>query len=141
MIHATCFMIHVCMFNHNTLEQDIERLSREVSEKKELPESRDLPEREIIKQAIEPLVKVTDNKQQTTNNATSEGDDSVLPGYLNGSSDEVKLKVEKLIDSVFHNGLDKAVGEAKAAGPYILDAFHDALTDKLYEELKSRNLI
>jgi len=40
------------MFNYNTLEQDIEKLGKEVGEKKNLAEYKQTPEREIIKQAI-----------------------------------------------------------------------------------------
>src|SRR3989344_2615329 len=132
-------MFHDTMFNHNTLEKDIERLSREVSEKRELPEHKGSSEREIIKQTIQPLVRQRADESQSGVQQTSD-EDSVLPDYLRQSSPESRLEVEKLIDAVFHEGLGKTVKVARAAGPFILDAFHDALTDKLYDELKKRKL-
>ena len=128
------------MFNHTTLEQDIKRLSHEVSEKKNLPEYKESSEREVVKMVIESLVKPAASASQPT--SAQKGDDgSVLPDYLRESPAEVKLAVEKLIDVVFHDGLSKAVKEAKTLNAFILDAFHDALADKLYEELKKRKLI
>ena len=129
------------MFNHTTLEQDIERLGKEISEKRSSPEHKDLSERELVKKAIEPLVKETPASAPSQTTQPSQSDDSVLPGYLKDSPAEVKLEVEQLVDSVFHQGIGKAVKRAREAGYFILDAFHDALTDKLHDELKKRKLI
>jgi hypothetical protein len=144
-------MLHVIMFNLNTLEQDIERLSREVREKQNLPENKNLSQREVVKQAIQPLVKspglesrlarahVAPPAQAPTQTAPEE--QSVLPGYLENSPAELKLKIEQLIDEVFRKGLEEAIEDARKAGPFVVDAFHDALTDKLHEELIKRKLI
>jgi len=40
-----------------------------------------------------------------------------------------------------HHGIDKAVEKAKASGPFVLDAFHDALTGKLYDEMRRRGML
>ncbi|NCO15486.1 hypothetical protein AUJ30_00375 [Candidatus Wolfebacteria bacterium CG1_02_39_135] len=128
-------------FNHSIIEKDIERLSKEIAEKKNLPEYKEVPERELIKQTLQPLVRqATSDKQQVTKKE-EETKETVLPDYLKDSPPEIKLRVEKLVDLVFHQGIEKTIKEANQAGPFILDAFHDALTDKLYDELKKRNLI
>lgn len=129
-------------FNHNFLEQDIERLSKEVAEKRNLPEYKELSEKELIKQTLQPLIKqpitqLTQPKVQSIEPT----EEAFLPNYLKDSPAEVKLRVEKLVDSVFHQGIEKTVKEAKGGDAFVLDAFHDALTDKLYEELKQRKLI
>ncbi len=135
-------------FNHSIIEKDIERLGKEIAEKRNLLGRENLSERELIKQALHPLIKSTTNDLRlTTNNKRQTIDDQqqignqVLPNYLKDSPDEIKLQVEKLIDAFFHQGIEKTVKEANQAGPFILDAFHDALTDKLHEELKKRKLI
>ena len=128
-------------FNHSIIEKDIERLSKEIAEKKNLPEYKEVPERELIKQTLQPLVRqATSDKQQVTKKE-EETKETVLPDYLKDSPPEIKLRVEKLVDLVFHQGIEKTIKEANQAGPFILDAFHDALIDKLYDELKKRNLI
>ncbi len=123
-------------FEQGALEADIERLGREISEKRNLPEYKNLPEKELVKQTLGPII-----KPQTKEEQTAEVRKTILPNYLKDSSPETKLQVEKLLDSVFHQGIAKTIKEAQEAGPFILDVFHDALTDKLYEELKNRKMI
>lgn len=129
------------MFNHNTLEKDIERLSREISEKKNLPENKDLSQLELVGEVIKPMFKAAMTQTQASGTGTSQDEDSGLPSYLSDSPEETKLEVGKLVDSVFHQGLTKTLAKAKKSNPFVLDAFHDALANKLYAELKKRKLI
>lgn len=128
-------------FNHNIIEQDIERLSREVKEKRNLPEYKEVPERELIKQTLQPLIRPSAPAAPSVAKPAPSTEETILPDYLKDSPAEIKLQVEKLVDAIFHQGIEKTVKEANRAGAFVLDAFHDALTDKLYEELKKRNLI
>ncbi len=128
-------------FNHNIVEQDIERLSREIKERQLTVESKGVSERELVKQAIYPLVKQQPAPAIQPTEPSLSTEERVLPDYLKDSSREIKLKVEQLIDLTFHHGIEKAASEARKFNPFILDAYHDALTDKLYEELKKRGLI
>lgn len=131
------------MFNYNTLEQDIERLGKEVQEKKNLPEHQATPERELIKQVITPFVLQSNHSEpvQAASQSEPASQNTGLPDYLENSTAETKLQVEKLVESVFSEGLQKTIKKASGSNAFILDAFHDALTDKLYDELKKRNLI
>ena len=52
-----------------------------------------------------------------------------------------KNKIEQLINLAFSKGLEMAVAEAKKSVPFVEDAFHDALTDKLLLELKRRGIL
>lgn len=124
------------------LEQEIENLAKEIAEKRNLPEYKGLSEKELLKQTLHPLVKQPSiQSSEPTTQPTAPAEEAIIPDYLKNSPPEIKLQVEKLIDSVFHQGIEKTIKEANRAGPFILDAFHDALTDKLYDELKKRNLI
>ncbi len=129
-------------FEHSVLEADIERLGKEIAEKRNLLEHKNLSERELIKKSLEPMIELAQppNQQPTTDDQQQIGI-QVLPNYLKDSSLEIKFQVEKLIDSVFHRGIINAAKEAQKSGGFVLDAFHDALTDKLHEELKRRKLI
>ena len=128
------------MFNNNTLERDIERLGREIAERKNLPENQKVPERELVKRAIAPVILQAQNKSQTDEKKEPE-ESRALPEYLKEIPEEIKIKVKDLINEVFNKGLVKTVQEAAKADPFVLDAFHDALTDKLFEELKARKII
>lgn len=49
-------------------------------------------------------------------------------------------KLQHLVDVAFERGLIEAIAAArKMHDPYILDAFHDALVDKLHDELVRRH--
>jgi hypothetical protein len=125
-------------FEHSVLEQDINRLSQEVRERREGRAAEHPQEavREVLREKIYPAP--TAPAPQTP---TDQGIVSILPVYLQKESPEVKLKIEELIDLTLHQGIDKAIAEAKQYGPFVLDALHDALTVKLYNELKNRKLV
>lgn len=129
-------------FEHNALEADIERLNREVGENRALPEYKDFSGKELVKQALKPMIQeVSVQASQPTAVQKSDPQDAVLPAYLKDVSPEIKLRIERLVDEVFHGGLKKAVSDAKTAGFLIEDAFHDILTDKFYEEMRSRGML
>lgn len=53
---------------------------------------------------------------------------------------ETQKKLQHLVGVAFERGIMEAIREArKANDPYMLDAFHDAIVDKLYEELVRRH--
>lgn len=57
-------------------------------------------------------------------------------------TEETKKAIDELIVTAFTKGLDKAVHQAqKLNSPYLLDAFHDTLVDKLYNELLAKRRI
>lgn len=125
-------------FEHLALEQDIERLAAEVTKKGgEAPE--------IKKEALRAAIGGRIYREPSEVNISPKGEESrplsALPSYIQKSSDEIKLEVEKLIDLAWHKGINAAVAEARKKGTFILDALHDTLTDKLYEEFKKRKLI
>lgn len=125
------------------MEKELAQLGREVSEKRDLPEYKNLSERELVKETLEPLIKQPTSTGSSAV-ATDDQNDQTATTVLDNLGDlpaEAKIQVEKLIESVFNEGLGRGVNEAKKSDAFILDAFHDALTDKFYEELKKRKLI
>jgi hypothetical protein len=55
---------------------------------------------------------------------------------------EKNPKVKALVDMAFHEGVAKAVEEAKKTGDaYLIDAFHDALVDEVYDMLLKEGLL
>lgn len=121
------------------LEKELVQLSREVSEKRNLPEHKDLSERELIKKSLEPVIKQAPIGASTSDQPIQAGGQAA--GDLNNLPAETRIQVEKLISLVFNDGLMRGVKEAKKSDAFVLDAFHDALTDKFYEEMKKRKLI
>lgn len=60
--------------------------------------------------------------------------------YLDAVDDATVAKVNGYIAKVFSNGIQATLREVIEQDPFVLDVFHDALTDKLYGELKARGL-
>lgn len=122
-------------FEHSALEQEIKKLFLEIKEKGLAEKGR-----EAVKAAIKEQITTMPPSPAAVQPAQP-APASPLPDYLQQAPDAVKLKVEKLLDLAWHKGIKKAAEEARDSGPLIVDAFHDALTDKLYNELKQRGLI
>lgn len=123
---------------HAILEQEIKELAAELKSFRSAAEA----EKESLKAAVKSYTEQTSPAQAAPLSVKPSGPKTqILPKYLDTAPEETKLAVEELLDLAWHKGIKKAAEEAKRAGPLILDAFHDALTDKLYEEFKKRKLI
>ncbi len=135
------------------LEQEIADIEKRLAEKKALRQAQgERPtaqeqERDILYEVVsdkaqesmpsyqpsapaptQPIAPATDNALPPP---TSEP-----PSYL---SDELKAKVQELVDIAFTKGLTEAVKEvSKINNAALLDAFHDVLVDQLYDVLVER---
>lgn len=116
--------------SHAALEQEIQELAIEVREKVGF-------EKKDARAAYGAIRESLKSKSESYHSDSS----SVLPNYMVDDSPEIKLKVEKLVDGVFHVGIMKTLKIAKKEGPFFVDALHDVLSEKLYEEMKRRRLI
>lgn len=59
-----------------------------------------------------------------------------LPSYL---SDELKDKIQELVGIAFNKSIKEAINTVKKTGnAALIDAFHDALVDELYNHLVER---
>lgn len=145
-------------FSPETIEAEIATLSTMIEEKRRALESMkgisvDSPEvkladRETIKSFIEeihndsggnegaPVVNVTGTIQNTVQQ-NSGGNKS----YLDSLADDVVSTVNSLISLVPTKGIKATLKEAKKNDPIVIDAFHDVLVEKLYEELKQRKIV
>ena len=119
------------------LEQDMERLSRAIAEQKERSVEQQ-PDKQVVKESLRAITGPSAPAPQVS---ASKEDDSPLPNYMQGASPDAKLRVEKLLELSIDKGIETALGEAKKDDPYILDAFHDALVEKLYPELQKRGFV
>ncbi len=83
------------------------------------------PQKEVS-QPVEPAKEAV----PTSSGSAVSSDDDQQPAQVDGE------EVKKLSQIAFDKGLTVAIEEAKKLNnPYLLDEFHDALTDQLYKEL------
>jgi len=122
-------------FEHQILEADIARLSAEIQGHRARPESKNLKEQELLKRSL------TSFTQTVSSPKHDEPSPSPLPAYAQSAPAQTKLEIERLLDIAFHHGILKAATEAKKSSSFVVDAFHDALIEKLYPELQKRGIL
>ena len=136
---------------HEKLEADLKRLGLDVRQVRgKESESAPRPELELLKESIKSFA-----ERVAPSPAAPAGEDvahsapetqagvpaGVVPDYMGGMPHEAAREVARLVDIVFAKGLAAGVREAKRQPPFVEDAFHDALVDKLLPELKKRGII
>jgi len=119
------------------MEADMKRIAEEVQKYKENPEVKNYSEKELLKKSIQSMTPATPGRDVSAQN--QRGDD--LLSNLNSAPPSAKLEVEGLLGLAFKEGVVKASEEARKSSPFVLDAFHDALTGQLYDEFKRRGVI
>ncbi len=130
-------MVKVQHFSES-LEGNFRELGIEISRQKENPERAKLPEREIVKHAIQSIA-VTDPEEVKRE---VEKKSESLPSYLlRDENPDLAKEVEDLVTLAFQDGIVEAVKKARKHPPFVEDALHDALVDKVIPELKKRGLL
>lgn len=124
------------------LEQEIAALSQQIEAKRsqlELERGGHVESREALHAVVSekmtsqiPTFKVQNpTKPQTSN----------LKSYLDDMDPADIEKLNTFIDLIPKQGIAKTIEQVKNESPFLLDAFHDALVDKLHDELKRQKLI
>lgn len=126
---------------HGALEEDIARLAQEVQRSRETSGRQHLPEKERVRHSLERVMPSLTLRQAPSAPAGNGEASPLLPSYTRDVPPETKLEIEHLLDLALHKGLAAADKAALRATPFVLDAFHDALTETLYPELKKRGIV
>lgn len=133
------------MPEHGALEREIQELWSRLETESRRPERRDFPHQEILREVVRekyaPPPTTPLQGEETAPAPQASGESPFLPNYLKEAPAEVKLRVEQLIELAWHEGIGKGVEKAYREGLFFLNAFHDALADKLYREFKNRGLL
>ncbi len=127
------------------LEMDMNRLAETVKEHRSSPEVIARNDHEVIKHAIKSLSDDDTNSGSASSvpvaAAGSVVIDNPLPDYAANAPAETKLEIEYLLELAFKKGIIAANKEAGHSSAFVRDAFHDALTGKLYPELQKRGIV
>jgi len=130
------------------LESEIALLSEQIDNKRRLLEAERgmVSDKEVLKETVAENF-FTDTELNKSGTSESVGlnikSDSThqSASYLDSLDDTSVEQVNTLVQMVSDQGIRKTIKHAISNTPFILDAFHDLLVDKLYDELKSRGLI
>ena len=137
------------------LEAEIAQLSREIADKrKQLAEQRgvveeDQGERELVRDVLRERIMTISSSASGDDDETGSVSATPLPtkavkpdhDYLENLDRETVVRVNELISELSKNGLDAAIRIAQGESANVLDAFHDTLVNRLYEDLKGRGLV
>lgn len=139
-------MVKVQNFSEN-LDSSLNRLGVEVSKRIESPEFKEAPIKHVVKESLKSLPIREESPMPAASRERPGNQDSTaqfLPSYLatdDPKDDQVRTIVENLITLAFQSDIERAIAAAKRYPPFVEDAFHDALTDKLVPELRKRGII
>ncbi len=135
----------------NSLEQEIARIEQDLTSKREALERQKqtgaIPEVPHEKETLREIVgeKITPSQAPVSppaggpppqQPATLPTPQVEPPSYM---SEELKGKVQELVNIAFSKTIDDAIKQARATNnAALIDAFHDALVDELYNYLIER---
>lgn len=139
-------------FSKSNIEAEIAELSEKIAAKRKQLEASSgiVEERELVKSVLGEKISntvpqtspVVSDLGATATKSTSTA--KVVPAgksYLDYLDEESRAEVEQMVGLVFSDGLEKTLKILEMKEPFIIDAFHDVLTDKIYDELKKRGAI
>lgn len=131
----------------NNLELEIAELQKMIETKRDQLEREGgiYEEKELVREAVGEML---DHQISQSPNSTSPQLEAIKTStpssnasYLDCLDSSVLDKVNQLIVAVSVKGLGATVDQLVNQEPLIIDAFHDALVDKFYDELKARGFI
>ena len=139
-------MVKVQTFSDG-LEASRARIGAELAARRSAHEVQNLPERERVSEVIRASVRTVEAPAAppvpapTVPAATLPA--ANIPEYLTGDGADpvARQEVEALVALAFRDGISAAAAKAAKANPFVQDAFHDALVDRVIPELKKRNLL
>lgn len=136
--------------NSPVLEAEIAELSRQIEEKRRELETQSgiISDREVVAETIAESFNSEALEQTITMGQNGEtslpiniSPTTATGTYLDTLDENSIATLNGLITMVSTDGIAKAISTAATHGPFMLDAFHDALVDKLYNELLARGLV
>lgn len=123
-------------FEKSLPSADVAKIAEAAKLHAETPEGKEMKGEDLAKKAIQTAAAVTSPTAPQSGRSLN-----VLTDYAAAAPEEVKQKIESLLQIAANKGLSVATEEAKKSSPFILDSFHDALATKLYPYLKEKGII
>ncbi|MBI2035568.1 MAG: hypothetical protein HYT12_02700 [Candidatus Liptonbacteria bacterium] len=119
-------------------QEDIERIREKAEQLKKSAEFENAAPRDVVKESIKQVFGLPSQSASTIQAGpiNDHDEDKMLPEYMKTEPEEIKEEVEKLIHLALTKSIDESVHEAWRHGSFVVDALHDALTDKVMPQLE-----
>lgn len=130
------------------IEAEIAQLQKMIETKRNQLEEQSgiVEEKELVRDALQEMISQVEipeleishpvDKPKTLSSASVLGN-----SYLDRLDQESAVKVAHYVEEISQHGIIKTVNKAMSESPFVVDALHDVLVDKLYEQLKAEGLI
>lgn len=135
----------------NNLEQEIAELQKMIEVKRDQLEKEGgiVEEKELVRQSVKEMffagqtapvqvAPITAPAAQASVPVNPPSGDGSYLDYLDPQTTEI---INGWIDQIPSQGIVPVIEKIVNQEPFVIDAFHDALVDKLYDELKVRGLV
>lgn len=125
----------------NKIEAEIAELTKQIEAKRNILESQKgiIEEKDIVRQAVgERIASSLPSYTPKTASVTKKDESG---SYLDSADENTANTVNSLLEKFFSGDIELAMKQAELSDPYIVDAFHDALTDKMYDKLKAEGIV
>ncbi len=129
-------------FSNNSI--NYEALAQAVQKERiENPEAAHKSDKEILSSILARHARETSSSAAPASASPAPAqDDAHMPSYAKELPDAAKVQVEHLVALTLEKGIVEGIAQARVAkDPYVMDAFHDALSEKLAAVLKAKNLL
>ena len=138
--------------NSQAIEAEIAQLQKMIEVKRNQLEAQSgiVEEKELVRSAIQEMIteSAETDSEATSSRPVIAAKTKAAPignasgaSYLDRLDDESAVKLNAYIAEIGQHGIVRTLNKVVAEEPFIIDAFHDVLVDKLYEELKTKGLI
>ncbi len=129
----------------NNLETEIAELQKMIVTKRDQLEKEGgiVEEKELVRQSVKEMFLGTPQVSTTTTSPVPVPTQTVPVNgsYLDYLDDQTAEIINNLIGDIQTKGITPVINQVAGQEPFVVDAFHDALVDKLYDELKQRGLV
>jgi hypothetical protein len=119
------------------LSQEIEAKRRLLMEQKGVIEEKELV-RDVLRERVYPAVSAVTASTQPAVASVPAGANK---DYLDNLDSATIVRVNELVAQVGTSSLAAAISAAQKEPANVLDAFHDTLVNRLYEDLKQRGVV
>lgn len=136
-------MVRVQHFDASGFERTVQQVGERVQAYREsVPRVPGREPREIVKESLKTWAEEVQSPPTPAGlPPTTGGAASYLPAYLANDDAPAAQAVSALVGIAFQGHIEAALHRAKRMSPFVEDAFHDALVDRVLPEMRKRGLV
>lgn len=138
-------MVRFQNFSASNFESNMKVIGEQIEGMREGRAAEQMPEREAVRESLKvfaPTAAGGNSGVTVQDGAEDRERPDFLPNYIGSDREnDVRAALDRLVGAALHGNLVSALRDAKRLSPFLEDAFHDALIDKIVPEMKRRKIL